>query len=151
MIEPDVDTVLAAVVGAIETEIAPQADEYAASVCRTAAQMLQQVRARLREEEPALTAGNAELRALLLEIDPADLPHEVAATVDAAVQAVPRPSTPGLTELRADARRLRAALVRVVESAPEDHPARKAGRAHIAEQLRREVAWQQDAYTGPRR
>lgn len=151
MIEPDVDTVLTAVIGAIETEIAPPADEYAASVCRTAAQLLRQVRARLREEEPALTSGNVELRALLRDIDPHDLPRSVAAAVGEAVQAEPPPSTPGLDELRADARRLRAALAQVVECTPEGHPARKLCRAHIAEQLRREIAWQQDAYTGPRR
>jgi hypothetical protein len=151
MIEPDHGVVLASVIAAIEDDIMPGCEEYAASICRTAAQLLRHVRARLREEVPALVAGNAELRHLLDRIDTATLPDEVAAAVRAAVAAKPVPVHPDLADLRDDARRLRGALVAVIEVEPEDHPARAAGREHIAAQLRRELAWQQDAYTGPRR
>jgi hypothetical protein len=151
VIEPDHDVVLASVITAIEDEIAPGCQDYAASLCRTAAQMLRQVRVRLREEVPALVAGNAELRHLLRSADPATLPDKVAATVQAAVTAEPVAVHPDLVELRADARRLRGALVAIIAVEPEDHPVRVAGRGHIAAQLRRELRCQQDAYTGPRR
>ncbi|PWI06192.1 hypothetical protein DIZ27_34750 [Streptomyces sp. NWU339] len=151
MIDPDHDAVLGSVIGAIEEEIAPGCEEYAASVCRTAAQMLRHVRARMQEEMPALAVGNAELRGILRGIDTTALPDEIGAAVRSAVRAEPAPVHPGLADLRDDARRLRGALVAVIERVPEDHPARVAGREHMAAQLRRELSWQQDAYTGPRR
>ncbi|MBH0119521.1 hypothetical protein I0Q12_08300 [Rhodococcus sp. CX] len=151
MIEPDHDAVLASVIAAIEDEILPGCEEYAASVCRTAAQMLRHVRARLRDEGPALLDGNAELRALLNGMETTTLPGSVRTKVGEAVAAQPVPVHPDVTMLREDARRLRNALVAVIESLPEHHPTRVAGREHIAAQLRREMAWQQDAFTGPRR
>lgn len=151
MIDPDPDAVILAVIAAIEDEIAPASEEYAASVCRTAAQMLRHVRARLREEGPALVTGNAELRELLRGTHRDGLPAELGAQVDRAVADEPVPVHPDLEALRADARRLRAALAAVIGSVTEDHPARVAARTDIAAQLRRELAWQQDAYTGPRR
>lgn len=151
MIEPDHDAVLASVIAAIENEIAPDAGEYAASVCRTAAQMLRHVRARLHDEVPSLVAGNAELRDLLRRTDVVGLPDHVAAAIDAAVGAEPVAVHPDLGDLRADTCRLRGALVAAIESVDEGHPLRAAARQHIAAQLRREFSWQQDAYTGPRR
>ncbi|KOS58205.1 hypothetical protein [Rhodococcus rhodochrous] len=151
MIEPDDDAVLASVITAIEDEITPACDEYAASVCRTAAQMLRHVRARLRYEAPALLAGNAELRGYLSEVDKDTLPGGVRERVESAVAAQPVPVHPDVVALRRDARVLREALVAVIDSVPEQHPARVAGRRHLSAQLQREMSWQQDAYTGPRR
>lgn len=151
MIEPANDAVMAAVIAAIEDEIAPECGEHAASLCRTAAQMLRQVRARLREEAPALVASNTELRCLLRSVDTATLPTETVAVVSAALADEPVAVYPGMAELRAEARNLRAALAAIIALEPEDHPVRAAAREHIATQLRRELRWQQDAYTGPRR
>lgn len=155
MIQPDHDRILAAVIAGIERDVEPQADEYAASVCRTAAQMLRHVRARLRDEPAALETGNAELRELLSSLvadaETIGLATGVASTIASAVAAEPAPLRPDLADLRADALRLRAALASLIDALPADHPARHSARTWIARQLAREAAWQQDAFTGPRR
>ena len=151
MIDPGNDTVIAAVIAAIEDEIAPDCGEHAASLCRTAAQMLRQVRTRLREEVPALVAGNTELRCLLRSVQTATLPAETAATVAAVLADEPVAVYPDVAQLRAEASKLRGALAAIIAIKPEDHPIRAAARGYIATQLRRELRWQQDAYTGPRR
>lgn len=152
MIEPTSDDLLGAVVDAVEREIAPACadDDYAASLCRTVAQMLRSVRVRIRVEQAALDEDNAELRVLLAGQD--GLPTEVAEQVRRAVAAEPAATHAPLCELQSDAQRLRAALAAVIDALPdEDHPTRSAARDYLARQLGREREWQQDAFTGPRR
>lgn len=149
MINPSVDDVLRSVIATIEDEIAPSADEYVASLCRTAAQMLRHVAVRQREEVPALAADVADLRQVLTEAA-ADVP-ELDGAIRAAVANQPAAAYPALADLRADAIRLRRVLAQVIEQAPEESPIRISARAYIGRQLRRELPWQQDAYTGPRR
>jgi hypothetical protein len=152
VIAPDADAILAAVIGAVEDEIAPAVtDEYAASLCRTAAQMLRSVRVRVRVEQAALAEDNAELRALLAAID-LPLPVAVRDAVAAAVRQEPPAELPPLDALRGDALRLRSALAAVIDATPDDAaPVRWAARTYLEHQLERERAWQQDAFTGPRR
>ena len=150
MIRPTIDDVLRSVITTIEDEIAETADEYAASLCRTSAQMLRHVAARLREEIPALVADTEDLRAVLTEVAPT-VPALDAAIQDA-VAARPSPQYPALDELQDHCLTLRALLAQVVGQSPDvDGAARTATRAYVARQLAREVPWQQDAFTGPRR
>jgi hypothetical protein len=150
MIKPDSDEILASVIGAVEDEVAPlvASDEYAASLCRTIAQMLRHVRVRTQREIPALAEDNAELRDLLDRLTrDSGLGDVVGELPDP-----PAPRYPDRDELMGEAFALRAALVRVIEAVPDEHhPARAAGRAYLDAQLRRQLPWQQDAYTGPRR
>ncbi|GLZ15949.1 hypothetical protein Acsp04_61840 [Actinomadura sp. NBRC 104425] len=152
MIHPGVQQILASVIDAVEREIAPAVeDEYAASLCRTVAQMLRAVRVRVDAEPRALAEDNAELRGLLAGWGD-DLPRHVRHQVAEAVAREPEPRYPALPELQEDALRLRAALVSVIDAVPqEDHPVRVAARRYLRRQLEREQAWQQDAFTGPRR
>jgi hypothetical protein len=152
VITPDVDTLLDAVVTAVERDIAPAvADEYAARLCRTVARLLRAARVRVAREQATLAQDNAELRSLLAGARDR-LPDEVRAAVDRAVGVEPAPRYPALEELQADAIRLRQALVTVIGVVPDDgDPVRRAARQYIAHQLDREGAWQQDAFTGPRR
>jgi hypothetical protein len=153
VIHPDTDVVLASIIAAVERDIAPEvSDEYAASLCRTVAQMLRSVRARVRLEEAALADDNRELRQLLRSAASRALPASVRTDVDAAVTREPPPQYPALTDLQADAFRLRHALSRVIEAVPEEDDAvRVAARHYLRHQLERERTWQQDAFTGPRR
>lgn len=149
MIEPGSDEILASVIAAVENEIAPEvSDEYAASLCRTVAQMLRHVRARQGQEMPALAADNAELRGLLVELqDDPRLQSAVAGLPDA-----PAPELPSPAKLKEEAFALRAALVAVIEQIPDEgDPVRERCRTYLGSQLRRQLPWQQDAYTGPRR
>jgi hypothetical protein len=107
MSAPSIDEVLASVVRTLEEDIAPAADEHAASRSRTCAQMLRQVRARLREEPAAEAEELADLRALLASL--------------------------------------------VADEPDETSPVRVAARGYVARQLERRLAWERDAYTGPRR
>lgn len=152
MIYPSVDDVLASVIDAVEREIAPSVgDDYAASLCRTVAQMLRSVRVRVREEIASLAEDNAELRALLASS--ADrLPDDVRGVVLDAVNRAPEPRYPALADLQDDAVRLRSALVSVINAVPDAaDPVREAVRGYLRRQLEREQVWQQDAFTGPRR
>ena len=154
MIYPTTDVVLASIIDAVETDIAPHVhDEYAASVCKTVAQMLRSVRVRASEEIPALHAGNDELRRILATaLDRSDQPADVRASLTAALDQTPAPRHPDLAELQGDAIRLRAALTAVIDAIPdESHPTRQAAREYVRHQLEREQRWQQDAFTGPRR
>lgn len=149
MIKPGTDEILDSVIAAIEGEIAPAVtDEYAASLCRTVAQMLRHVRVRWTNEGPALVADNAELRALLQELATGPELREVVGELPA----VPEPVLPTRDDLVSEAEALRAALVAVIEAVPhEADPVRVACRDYLGAQLRRQLPWQQDAYTGPRR
>jgi hypothetical protein len=150
MIRPTVDDVLRSVIAAIEDEIAPTTDEYTASLCRTSAQMLRHVAARLREETPALVADAEDLRAVLSGVAPA-VP-ELEPAIREAVDSLPAPRYPSIDELQHYCLHLRGLLVEVIESSPDAQGApRAAARAYLARQLQRELPWQQDAYTGPRR
>lgn len=152
MIHPGVPQILASVIDAVERDIAPAVqDEYAASLCRTVAQLLRAVRVRVEAEPRALVEDNAELRRLLADWRD-ELPDHVRPQVAEAVAREPQPCYPALAELQEDALRLRAALVSVIEAVPQqDHPVRVAARCYLRHQLERERAWQQDAFTGPRR
>ncbi|RZL85015.1 MAG: hypothetical protein EOP32_01355 [Rhodococcus sp. (in: high G+C Gram-positive bacteria)] len=154
MIYPTTDVVLTSIIDAVETDIAPHVhDDYAASLCKTVAQMLRSVRVRASEEVSALHAGNNELRSILTAaLDRADHPAEVHSAITAAVTCAPPPQHPELAELHRDAIRLRAALTAVIDATPdESHPSRQAAREYLRHQLEREQCWQQDAFTGPRR
>ncbi|MWA03226.1 hypothetical protein F8568_023175 [Actinomadura sp. LD22] len=155
MIHPGVDEILASVIDAVENDIAPAAggDEYAASLCRTVAQMLRSVRVRVRDETASLAEDNAELRALLAGLPRRPgVPDEVLREVAAAVGRRPEPRYPALAELQEDAVRLRSALVSVIDALPDAaDPVRVAARDYLGRQLVRERAWQRDAFTGPRR
>lgn len=150
MIKPGSDEILSSVIATVEAEIAPllEDDDYAASLCRSIAQLLRHVQVRVEEEVPALSEDNAELRSLLdsLSEDPS-----VAAVVGS-LPAAPVARYAARRELEQEALALRAALVAAVEAHPDDEgPVRHAARAYIGNQLRRQLPWQQDAYTGPRR
>jgi hypothetical protein len=150
MMHPGVDEALESIVEAVERDIAPHVqDEYAASMCRTVAQMLRSVRVRVAEEPAALAADNSELRELLAAH--ADR-HPDRAALDAAVRASAERSAPTLADLQADAESLRAALTAVIETVPDStDPARKAAREYLRHSLERERPWMVDAFTGPRR
>ncbi|MDI9953291.1 hypothetical protein [Rhodococcus sp. IEGM 1305] len=152
MIYPGVDEALRAIIHTVEDEIAPHVeDDLAQSRCRTVAQMLRSVQVRVREETQALAADNTDLRELFAEWS-GTLPADVAPQVAAAL-ADPAPAVyPSLTDLQADAVRLREALVHVIEAVPDSgDPIRKTARNYLRRQLGREKAWMQDAFTGPRR
>jgi hypothetical protein len=66
--------------------------------------------------------------------------------------AVPAARHAARDDLEQEAFALRAALVDVIETHPdEESPVRAACRGYLANQLRRQLPWQQNAYTGPRR
>ncbi|HWD05875.1 MAG TPA: hypothetical protein VG674_25850 [Amycolatopsis sp.] len=156
MIEPTAEDVIGAVISTLERDIAPNVtaddDGYTASLCRTVGQLLRSVRSRLRLEEAALAEDNAELRALLGEWAPA-LPSGARQQVEQSLDpAADRSADRTVTRLQEEAKRLRQALVVLIEAIPErEHPARAAGRAYLANQLLRERPWQVDAFDGPRR
>ncbi|MBD0859827.1 hypothetical protein IA539_01160 [Gordonia sp. zg691] len=137
---PDPEILLSAVISAIEETIAPAvADEYAASTCRTAAQMLRQLGARLGDELPAVVHDAHSLRRLLTGLGES-------------VSRPPEPRWPDIDEARADLAALEAQLAELVLAEPNaDAPARVAARVFLAEQLPRRLSWERDAYTGPRR
>ncbi|WP_216892267.1 hypothetical protein [Nocardia alni] len=137
---PDPHTLIAAVIGALEHEIEPAvADEYAASLCRTAAQMLRQLDVRLRDELPALVRESADLRDVLRELGE-QVPDS------------PAPRWPAIDEARADVTALEARLAELVAAElDENSPVRVAARAFVTRQLRGRLSWERDAYTGPRR
>ncbi|WP_220187740.1 hypothetical protein [Pseudonocardia pini] len=147
---PGVDEALESIVAAVEQDIAPHVEnEYAASMCRTVAQMLRSVRVRVAEELPTLVADNAELRELLTAH--ADRLADRSA-LDAAVRASAERTAPSLEELYADAEALRAALTTLIEAVPDStDPTRKAAREYLRHSLDRERPWMVDAFTGPRR
>lgn len=149
MIKPGTDEILDSVIAAIEGDIAPVVtDDYAASLCRTVAQMLRHVRVRSTDEGPALVADNAELRALLQELASDSKLGDVVGELPA----VPEPVLPTRADLVGEAEALRAALVAVIEAVPDEaDPIRVVCRNYLGTQLRRQLPWQQDAYTGPRR
>ncbi|MCB8913426.1 hypothetical protein KUG88_25230 [Rhodococcus rhodochrous] len=152
MMYPGVDEALDAIVSTVENDITPHVDDaLAASLCRTVAQMLRSVRVRVALENDLLHEDNAALRHLL-EAWASELPEAARVQASEAVLAAPQPTLPPLTELQADATRLRAALVTAIEAVPEtDHGFRKAARAYLTQQLGHEKLWMQDAFTGPRR
>lgn len=155
MIEPTVDQIIGAVVATLERDIAPNVttddDGYTASLCRTVGQMLKSVRSRLEHEEAMLADDNAELRTLLAEWAPA-LPPEPRQRVEQALAARDVTARATVTRLQAEAKRLRAALVTLIEAiADESHPARVTGREYLRHQLERERPWMVDAFDGPRR
>lgn len=137
---PDPEVVLRSVIGALENEIGPMTStEHAASLCRTAAQMLRQVLARSEAELPVLVEDAVELRALLSEcaIETSEPPI---------------PCWPDIGEARADVAALEARLAVAISSGAEhDSPVRNAAREFVARQLRRRLSWERDAFTGPRR
>ena len=150
MITPGAQEILASVVAAVEREIAPVVAhyEYAASLCRTVAQMLRHVSVRVEQEVPALTADNAELRALL----EAFADQDRLATVVGALPPAPVARFATRDDLVEEATALRHRLVAVIEATPDEQsPVRQACQGYLGNQLRRQLPWQQDAYTGPRR
>lgn len=150
MIRPTADDILRSVIATIEDDIATSADEYTASLCRSSAQMLRHVAVRLQVEMPALVADTDDLRRVL-----ARLAHDVpslAPAISEAIAAKPLPKFPALDELRDDAVRLRGLLVGAIEELPEAAgPSRTDARAYLHRYLERQLPWQRDAYTGPRR
>jgi septal ring factor EnvC (AmiA/AmiB activator) len=150
MIHPGVGEALESIVAAVENDIAPKVeDEYAASMCRTVAQMLRSVRVRIAEEPAALAADNAELRELLAAHADRSPDRE---RLDTAVRTSAERRRPTLDELYADAEALRSALSALIEAVPDStDPARKAAREYLRHSLDRERPWMVDAFTGPRR
>jgi hypothetical protein len=152
MIYPDTDEALTTIIDAVERHIAPQVqDDYAASLCRTVAQMLRSVQVRIKEEPAALVADNAELRELLTaagrEVSP-----DVGDQIWPVLAAHPHRPGAGLDDLQSDASALRAALVAVIEAVPDSGaPVRRATRDYLRRHLDREKVWMSDAFTGPRR
>ena len=136
---PEPDVVLRSVIGALENEIGPAiASDHAASLCRTAAQMLRQVVARTELELPVLLEDAAELRKLL-------------AANGIAASAPPELRWPDIHEVRADVAGLEARLAAAVLADDDDSPVRIAARGFVAAQLKRRLPWERDAFTGPRR
>lgn len=152
MMLPGVDDVLAAVVAALEGEIGPAlSDDYAASTCRTAAQLLRSVRVRLQLEPGALREDNAELRALLSSAQES-LPAEVREAVAAALAATTDVEHRAFGDVEEQARTLRAALVQALDSVPDvTSPLHAAVRVYLHHALERQTPWMVEAYTGPRR
>jgi hypothetical protein len=152
MMYPGVDEVLGSVIATLEEMITPAVeDETAASACRTAAQLLRSVRARLVFERSALAADNADLRSVLAAaLD--QVPDESRHALEAAL-AIPPGSTRSLpAELSAEATALRGGLVTTIDSIPDgSHPVRAAARAYLGRSLDRQKPWLVDAFTGPRR
>lgn len=139
-IAPDPHTLIAAVIGALENDIEPAIDDdYAGSLCRTAAQMLRQLDVRLREELPVLVREAADLRAVLVELG-----HEVGEP--------PTPRWPDIDSARADVAALERQLAEAVAADLEGESAvRAAARGYVERHLRGRLSWERDAYTGPRR
>lgn len=137
---PDPEVVLKSVIATIEREIEPATgSEHAAGLCRTAAQMLRQVVARLHAELPVLLEDAADLRTVF---------EGLGATAGAAPQA----RWPDIGAARAHVSALEHHLAELVAAEPDENaPARVAARAFVSRQLRRRVPWERDAYTGPRR
>ncbi|WP_280420239.1 hypothetical protein [Nocardia carnea] len=137
---PDPDVVLRSVIATIEDEIEPATrGEHAASLCRTAAQMLRQVVARLDTELPVLLDDAADLSTVLTELG---LPVEQPPTARWPDIAAARAHLAGLEQRLADV---------VATERAENAPARVAARAFVSRRLRRRLPWERDAYTGPRR
>lgn len=137
---PDPRIVLTAVIDALEQTIEPSVtDEYAASMSRTAAQMLRQLRARLEHELPEIVREIADLHAVLTELGQ-DAPE-------------PQPARwPDITDARADLTRMEAQLAELVAAETDpDAEARIAAREFVGRQLRGRLPWERDAYNGPRR
>lgn len=137
---PEPDAVLRSVIGALENEIGPATtSDHAASLCRTAAQMLRHVVARSELEMSVLLQDEADLRILLAENDiEADRPPEL--------------RWPDIDEERAHVAALEARLAAVVAVESDfDAPVRIAARGFVAAKLKRRLPWERDAFTGPRR
>jgi hypothetical protein len=150
VIKPGADEILSSIITTVEAEIAPllEDDEYAASLCRSIAQLLRHVQVRVEAEVPTLTADNAELRALLESL----AAEHGSVELTGVLPAVPAARHAARDDLEQEAFALRAALVDVIEAHPdEESPVRDAYRGYLANQLRRQLPWQQNAYTGPRR
>lgn len=156
MTEPDLADVLATAITTIERDIAPNVtaddDGYTTSLCRTVAQLLRAVGSRIEHEEPALSADNAELRELLNTWS-SDLPATAREQVEQALRIEDASGERArIAGLRADAERLRSALVALIEAVPDpSSPARIACREYLRHQLDRQRPWMIDAFTGPRR
>lgn len=137
---PDPDVVLRSVIATIENEIEPATgDEHAASLCRTAAQMLRQVVARLDTELPVLLDDAADLGTLLTELG-------------LAVEEPPAARWPDITAARAHVAALEQRLADLIAAESDvNAPVRVAARAFVSRRLRRRLSWERDAYTGPRR
>lgn len=155
MIEPTVEDVIGAVIATLERDIAPNVttddDGYTASLCRTVGQLLKAARSRLQHEEAMLIADNADLRNVLSEWAPA-LPPQARQRVEQALAEADAAAESTVARLQEEAKRLRAALVVLIEAIPgKDHPARAAGREYLQRQLERERPWMVDAFDGPRR
>jgi hypothetical protein len=152
MIYPDTDEALTTIIDAVERHIAPHVyDDYAASLCRTVAQMLRSVQMRIREEPASLAADNADLRELLTAAG-GQVSPDLADQIGPVLAAHPHRPGAGLDDLRSDALALRAALVAVIAAVPDSGaPVRRAARDYLRRQLDREKVWMRDAFTGPRR
>jgi len=152
---PDVDDELACVIATIEAEITPHvADDYAASLCLTVAQVLRSVRARVAREGQALHEDNAELRELLGRLR-TDVDAATTGRIDAALAATALTATGGYVpvgELQQQAIVLREALVRCIGALPDrSSTGRAAIRSYLMHQLERQRPWLVDAFSGPRR
>ncbi|MBA4857523.1 hypothetical protein IU443_12720 [Nocardia farcinica] len=137
---PDPDIVLQSVIDTLERDIEPAvATEHAASLCRTAAQMLRQVTARLDAELPVLVEDSDDLRSVL-------------GALGIAVPDAPPARWPDVAATRAYVAALEGQLAELVAGEPDENaPVRVAARAFVARQLRRRLPWERDAFTGPRR
>lgn len=151
---PAAHQVLDTVIATFELYVVPEIDdEYVRSLGLTIGQLLRSVRERMLREPESLWEDNADLRAVLAEMD---LPAELAARVEAAIERADRVIGPGVypssERLMEQADVLRAALVSVIEATSDAaDPARRAGRDYLRRQLERQVPWLVDAWTGPRR
>jgi hypothetical protein len=137
---PDPGIVLQSVIATIEQEIEPATgNEHAASLCRTAAQMLRQVAARLDAELPVLLDDAADLGHLLTELG-------------LQVEDPPAARWPDITAARAHVDTLEQRLAELVAAEPDANaPPRVAAREFVSRRLHRRLPWERDAFTGPRR
>lgn len=151
---PAAHQILDTVIATFEQYVVPEIDdEYVQSLGLTIGQLLRSVRERILHEPESLWEDNADLRAVLAQMElPSGLSTRVGAAIERADEVIGPGVYPTTERLMEQADVLRAALVSVIEATSEAaDPARRAGRDYLRRQLERQIPWLVDAWTGPRR
>lgn len=148
--------VLNSVLWSLQNEIAPAVtDEYAASICKTAAALLRSCLVRLESEGPFLVEDIANARAVLAQGAAALYDDKLCASLSDDTEAVAYVSAASLgTEsdtLTGALTEMMQALRVAAESAPEDAQiaaARAAADAYLGERLTRQAPWLLEPFSG---
>jgi hypothetical protein len=163
---PTAIEVMDAVIATFDEQIAPNVSgELAQSLSLTMSNLLRNVRLRMELEAPALAEDNADLFAVLQQVEAyartrADMQPLLGGRFQEAIAQPPRAEA-FLQNVTAEAEALRWALsdaierLQAVRSARGDEPDYKALRENIRTYLERslgrEAPWIEKAFTGPRR